>query len=164
VSIPANPFVVVVEAAQPAPPEPGGATMTAATPTLTTTGTRTSRSLRRTTVLSGVVAAVVVTAAAAMAHAAGVSFEIDGETIPLAGFAQMTLLGAVVGGVLLAVLNRRSSAARTRFVQTSVVLTALSCIPSVAWPDDTATKVVLVATHLIAAAIVVPALARHAND
>ena len=32
-------------------------------------------------------------------HAAGVSLEVDGEMIPLAGFAQMTFLGAVLGGL-----------------------------------------------------------------
>jgi peptidoglycan/LPS O-acetylase OafA/YrhL len=84
--------------------------------------------------------------------------------IPLAGYAQMTVLGAVLGGVLLAVLNRRSSSARRRFLQTTVVLTALSCVPSIAWPDDAATKLALVALHVLAAAIVVPALVRHAHD
>lgn len=121
-------------------------------------------SLRRTTVVAGVVSAAATTAAAAVAHAAGVSFEIEGETIPLDGFALMTFVGAVIGGVILAVLNRRSRSARRRFVQTTVVLTALSCVPSVAWPDDTASKMVLVALHVLAAAMVVPALLRHARS
>jgi peptidoglycan/LPS O-acetylase OafA/YrhL len=126
--------------------------------------TRTTWSLRRTTVAAGLVAAAVTTGVAAALHAAGVSFEVDGEMIPLAGYAQMTVLGAVLGGVLLAVLNRRSSSARRRFLQTTVVLTALSCVPSIAWPDDAATKLALVALHVLAAAIVVPALVRHAHD
>jgi peptidoglycan/LPS O-acetylase OafA/YrhL len=126
--------------------------------------TPTTWSLRRTTVAAGLVAAAVTTGVAAALHAAGVSFEVDGEMIPLAGYAQMTVLGAVLGGVLLAVLNRRSSSARRRFLQTTVVLTALSCVPSIAWPDDAATKLALVALHVLAAAIVVPALVRHAHD
>ena len=63
--------------------------------------TRSARSLRRTTVVAGLVAAAVTTGVAAAFHAAGVSFEVDGEMIPLAGFAQMTFLGAVIGGVVL---------------------------------------------------------------
>jgi hypothetical protein len=76
----------------------------------------------------------------------------------------MTFLGAAIGGLLLAVLNRRSGAARRRFLDATAALTALSCVPSVAWPDDVATKVALVALHLLAAAIIVPVLVRHAND
>ena len=45
-----------------------------------------------------------------------------------------------------------------------MALTALSCVPSVTWPDDAATKLALVALHVLAAGIVVPALVRHAHD
>jgi len=119
-------------------------------------------SLGRTTVAVGAGTAALIAGAAAAFHAAGVPFELDGEMIPIAGFAQMTFLGAVIGGVLLAVLNRRSTDARRRFLQVTVALTALSCVPSVAWPPDTATKVALVSLHLVAAAIIIPVLARHA--
>jgi hypothetical protein len=125
---------------------------------------RRTSSLRRATVVAGLGTAALTTAAAAGIHAAGVSLAVGGEMIPLAGFAQMTFLGAVLGGLLLAVLNRRSDAPHRRFVETTVVLTALSCVPSVAWPQDAATKVALVSLHLVAAAIIIPALARHAND
>ena len=139
--------------------------MSVTTPTITTsTSTRPASSLRRTTVVVGLAAAVATSAVAATAHAAGVPFEVDGEMIPLAGFAQMTVLGAVIGGLLLAAFNRWSNSPRRRFLQTSAALTALSCLPSVAWPPDTATKLALVATHLLAAAIIVPALVRYAND
>jgi hypothetical protein len=60
------------------------------------------------------------------------------------------------------VLNRRSTQAGRRFVQTATALTALSCVPSLALGDDVATKFTLAALHVVAAAIVVPALARHA--
>jgi len=118
----------------------------------------------RSTVLAGFASAAVVTAVAAAAHAAGVSLAIQGEMIPLAGFAQNTFIGAVLGGLLLAVLNRCSRAPRRRFLQATAALTVLSCVPSIAWPDDTATKSVLVALHLLAAAIIVPVLARHAHE
>ena len=121
-------------------------------------------SLRRTTVVSGLVGAAVTTAAAAALDAAGVSFEIEGEVIPILGFAQMTFIGAVIGGVLLAVLNRRSASAGHRFVQATVALTALSCVPSVLMPDDAGSQTALVALHVLAAAIIVPVLARHARS
>jgi peptidoglycan/LPS O-acetylase OafA/YrhL len=137
---------------------------TTITPSTTGRTTRSTRTLPRTTVVAGLGAAFVVTAAAAAVHAAGVSFEVQGEMIPLLGFAQMTFLGAVIGGVLLAVLNRRSATPRHRFLQATVALTALSCIPSVVWPDDAGSKLSLVTLHVLAAIIVVPFLARHAAD
>jgi hypothetical protein len=115
------------------------------------------------TLAVGVVGAAVTTAAAAVVHAAGVPFAIDGEMIPLAGFAQMTLLGAIIGGLLLAVTNRFSARPRHRFVQITSALTVLSCLPSVALPPDAATKVALVALHVLAAVIIVPPLARRAG-
>jgi hypothetical protein len=120
-------------------------------------------SLRRTTVTSGLVGAGVTTAAAAALDAVGVSFEIEGEVIPLLGFAQMTFIGAVIGGLLLAGLNRWSGQVRHRFVQATVALTALSCVPSITMPDELGTKIALVALHVVAAAIIVPVLARHAR-
>lgn len=139
--------------------------MSVITPTFTEAPASTrSSSLRRTTVRSGLAAAAVTTAAAATVHAAGVSFEIEGEMIPVLGFAQMTFLGAVLGGLIVAGLNRWSGSARTRFVQVAAALTALSCVPSVAMPDDAGSQIALVALHVLAAAIIVPVLARHARS
>jgi len=118
----------------------------------------------RATVVYGAAAAVATTAVAAAAHAAGVPFKIDGEMIPLGGFAQLTVLGAVIGGLIAATLNRTTAHARTWFVRIAVLLTAVSCLPSLAWPPDVATKLTLVAAHLVAAAVVVPALARQLRD
>ena len=140
-------------------------TLTRGTVTAPARSTRTrSWALTRTTIAVGAIAAGIVTVAAALLHAVGVSFEIDGEMIPLLGFAQMTFVGAVIGGFLLAGLDRWSAARRLRFVQVAVVLTTLSCIPSVAMPDDVATKLALVTLHLVAAAIIVPVLLRRAHD
>ena len=135
--------------------------MSTATAGLTSTHptTRTTWSLRRTALVVGLAASAAVTGLAALLHAAGVSFDVDGE-IPIAAFAQMTFLGAVAGGVIAAVLERRSVEPARRFVQIAVALTAVSCIPSIAIPPDVATKPALVATHLVAAAIIVPVLAR----
>jgi peptidoglycan/LPS O-acetylase OafA/YrhL len=167
VSIRAVAFVEVVSGAPGAAEPKENAVSLTTTPTVTApqfVTTRSAKSLRRTTVVAGLVAAAVTTGISAAVHAAGVPFEVEGEMIPLAGFAQMTFLGAVIGGALLAVLNRRSRSAGRRFLQAAVALTALSCVPSVTWPDDTATKLALVMLHILAAAIVVPALVRHAHD
>src|SRR3954462_8688261 len=133
-------------------------------PSAPTTVIGTTSSLRRTTIVVGLVAAGVVSAAAALLHALGVSFGVDGEAIPLVGFAQLTFVGAVIGGLLVAVLNRRSPAPGRRVLQVAATLTALSCVPSVAMPDDVTTKLALVVLHVLAAAIIVPVLLRHAND
>lgn len=138
--------------------------VTTATLSETAAGTAPAPSLRRATVAAGLVGAAVTTVAAAVVHAVGVSFEIEGEMVPLLGFAQMTFIGAVLGGLLLAGLNRWSGRARDRFVRATVALTVVSCVPSVALPDDAGSQVALVALHLLAAAIIVPALARHARS
>jgi hypothetical protein len=79
---------------------------TATAPTVTApryATTRPAMSLRRTTIVAGLVAAAVTTCIAAAVHAAGVSLAVGGKMIPLAAFAQLTFLGAVIGGVLVAV-------------------------------------------------------------
>ena len=118
--------------------------------------------LLRATAVSGVVGAIATTAFAVVAHAAGVSFEIGGEQIPALGFANLTAIGAVLGGVLLLVLNKFSDRPRRSFYATTTVLTIVSCVPSVIMPQDTATKAALVAAHVLAALIIVPILARAA--
>jgi peptidoglycan/LPS O-acetylase OafA/YrhL len=123
---------------------------------------RLTRTLPGATASVGVLAAAATTAGAAVLRAAGVPLAVHGK-IPLAAFAQLTFIAAVSGGVLLAVLIRRSSAPRQRFVQTTAGLTALSFVAPVAFADTTASKTALVALHLLAAAIIVPMLARHAD-
>ena len=123
---------------------------------------RLTSTLPRTTVSVGVLAAAVTTAGAGALRAAGVPLAVHGR-IPLTGFAQITFIAAVIGGVLLALLNRRSSAPRQRFVQITAGLTAISCALPAAFADTTASKVALVGLHLVAAAIIVPVLARYAG-
>jgi peptidoglycan/LPS O-acetylase OafA/YrhL len=123
----------------------------------------TSHPVRRATLVAGVAGTVATSAFAAITHAAGVPFEIDGEPIAVLGFATMTVLGAMLGGILLALMNRYSAQPRRRFLQITAALTALSCIPSLALPPDTASKIALVASHLLATAVIVPILARNAH-
>ena len=49
---------------------------------------------------------------------------------------------------------------RRRFLVVTTVAVGLSLIPAVAAPDDTATKVVLVAAPRLAAAIMIPTLSQ----
>ena len=103
---------------------------------------------------TGAVAAVVVTAVAGAFQAAGHTLSVVDGPIPLASFAQMVLLSTVVG----IVIARRTS--RATFYRVTVTLTVLSCVPDVAWGDGFVSKAGLVLTHVVAAAIIVPRLAR----
>jgi hypothetical protein len=123
---------------------------------------RLTRTLPRTTVWVGVLAGAATTAGAVSLRAAGVLLAVHGK-IPLAGFAEITFIAAVIGGVLLALVIRRSSAPRQRFSQIATGLTAISCVAPAAFADTTASKIALVALHLVAAAIIVPVLARQAD-
>ena len=134
--------------------------MSASTATITSSKTRAAVTPTwRTGAKAGVVAAVATTSVAAVAHAAGVSFEsAPGDAIPLLGFAQLTLFFTAVGLVLARVTGRRAQRPRSTFVKTTVVLTAASLLPDLLMSFDVASKLTLMATHLIAAAIVIPAL------
>lgn len=133
-----------------------------ASPGTTVTRHRLTRTLPRATASAGVLAAAATTAGAAVLRGGGVPLAVHGK-IPLAAFAQLTFLAAVGGGVLLAVLIRRGSAARQRFIRITAGLTVLSCAAPAAFADTTASKIALVVLHLLAAGIIVPVLARHAD-
>ncbi|MCU1344090.1 MAG: hypothetical protein JWL70_356 [Acidimicrobiia bacterium] len=135
-------------------------TMTTTSATEAAESVQPSHPIRRATLISGPLAALATVAVAAAGDGAGVPLAIDGEAIPLLGFAQMTLIGAGIGGLLAAALTRYAARPRPTFLWVAIVMTVLSCIPSVALPPDIATKMVLVGTHLLAAAMIVPALAR----
>lgn len=111
--------------------------------------------LARTGAIAGLVAAAATCAVAGIAAAADVPLVVDGTAIPVPAFAVWTVVGAVLGVVLARVLRRPR-----RFVAVTTALVAVSLIPPIAAPDDTATAVVLVATHLLAAGIIVGSLAR----
>jgi uncharacterized protein DUF6069 len=123
------------------------------------TDTRTRPSLWRPGLLAGVVAAAVTSAVAAVALAADVPLEIGGEQIPVLAFAQMTLLGTVLGIVLAKAVSGWTARPQRTFVGVTVALTALSLVPDLTADATTASKAVLMASHVVAAAIVVPAIA-----
>ncbi|HEY2669759.1 MAG TPA: DUF6069 family protein [Rugosimonospora sp.] len=132
----------------------------------TTTGaSAASNNIRRTVVLHGVLASVgaaaATTAAAAIASAMGVSFaDRTGSTIPILGFTQLTLLFSLTGVGLAAVLARRAKRPRSTFVRTTGTLVVLSFVPDLVVGFDAATAMTLILIHLLAAAIVVPTLAK----
>lgn len=111
--------------------------------------------LVRSGALAGAIAAVGTTVVAALARAADVDLDVDAEAIPIPAFALWTLVGAALGVGLARLLRERR-----RFVVVTTVATGLSLIPPITAPDHTATRVVLVGAHLLAAAIVIPALSR----
>jgi hypothetical protein len=127
----------------------------------TTTATTSSRTapLWRTGGLAAVTAALATTGIAAVADGAGVSLDISGEPIPLLGFAQMTLLCSAIGIVLAVALRRWAAAPRRTFLVVTAVLTALSVVPDLLVSAAPSTRAVLILTHLVAAAIVVPLVA-----
>ena len=128
------------------------------------TTARTSGRFARAGLFAGVCAAVVNLAVVAIAHASDVSLEVRGEAIPLIAFPQMTLFAAVIGVGLAAVLVRRTRWPRSVFLTVTIGLSALSLLPPVLVHTDTATRLVLELTHLVAAFIVIPAIASRLAD
>jgi len=140
------------------------ATSTFTTVPTTTDSTRrdaTSRpALWRVGAVSSIVAAAATTAVAALARAADIPLAVDGESIPLAGFAQLTLIAGVLGIALAALARRFARHARRTFVAVTVTLTAASLVPDLAIDATTGSKLVLMLTHVVAAAVIIPCLAR----
>jgi Family of unknown function (DUF6069) len=133
--------------------------------TVTTTGGTRSPRPRRLAV-TGVVATLIAMAAtavtAALARLVGVDFELGdaGEAVPVSGVAVLTGFFCVVGAVLAVALRRWSARPATAFVRVAVALTALSLVPPFFSGGDATTVAALVLLHLVAAAVMVPALAR----
>ncbi|GLX99398.1 DUF6069 family protein [Herbidospora sp. NBRC 101105] len=111
--------------------------------------------------LAATAAAAVATVAVAVAgEAAGISLAIGGAPIPVPGFAVLTVVFSVMGLALALVLARWARRPRAAFVRTTIVLTAVSLVPDVLVEASTATQLLLMLTHVVAAAIVIPAVAR----
>ena len=134
-------------------------TFTAETATQSEDRPRRVRSLWIAGATAGVVASIATFATAAVADAAGVALEVGGQSIPLIGFAQVTLVAAIIGTALAVVSARRATRPRRAFVVTTVALTSASIVPDVLADATTATKLALAFTHVVAAAIVIPVLA-----
>jgi peptidoglycan/LPS O-acetylase OafA/YrhL len=118
-----------------------------------------TRALWRTGAVAGLAASATNTLLVVAARAAGVDVAVDHERIPLLGFAQLTLVGAVLGVLLAGTIAKRAGRPRHAFSTVATVLTALSIVPDVLVDASTGSTLVLAATHVLAAAIIVPALA-----
>ena len=133
-------------------------------PTRTTTSAPTPRAERKSVWKHGVAAAVVASIAtsvlAVFASSAGVSFaDSTGASIPIAAFAQLTLVFSLIGVGMAAVMARKARRPRPTFVRTAVALTLLSFVPDLTFGFDAGSAATLIALHTVAAAIVVPTLA-----
>jgi hypothetical protein len=109
--------------------------------------------------LAAIAAALATTVIAAVATSAGLSLEIGGEPIPLFAFTQLTLVFAAIGVMLAAALRHWAATPRRTFVGTTAALTVLSVVPDLVVSAAPSTRAVLMLTHLVAAAIVVPLVA-----
>lgn len=99
-------------------------------------------------------------AVAAAGNAAGISLEVSSAPIPVAGFGVLTAVFSVIGLLLAVVLSRVARHPRQAFIRTTVVLTVLSFVPDAIADAGASTKALLMLTHLVAAAIVIPLVAR----
>ncbi|MFE6286241.1 DUF6069 family protein [Streptomyces sp. NPDC057877] len=118
-------------------------------------------------VLSAVAGALVTEAFALVARASGVPMEAAGSgateaaEIPVGGFAGGVLFWSVVGIVLAPALARWAGRPARTFVAITVPLTALSMIaPALAPHTATSTQIILALSHVVAAAVIIPPLAR----
>ena len=117
---------------------------------------------------SGLVAALATTGLVAGAKAidipmvAGPRSDAAGRIIPTAGFFTGTLMFAVIGLAIAAGLARWAKSPARTWTVTTVVLTAISLAgPASTGHASTATYVVLFATHVVGAALVIPVVARN---
>ena len=122
------------------------------------------KSLVKAGLVAIVVAAVATTLIAFIAKQAGNSLVVMGAPLRLSGFAMFTVILAGLGLILAVILARTVRRPRTVFVRTTIVLTVLSFVPDLLVPAETSTRLVLMFTHLVAAAIVIPVIARRLAD
>jgi hypothetical protein len=134
--------------------------MTTTAVNMTRPATSSIGALTRTGLAAAAVASAATMSVAAGGHAAGISLDMGGAPIPVTGFGVLTAVFSVVGLVLAVVLSYKARDPRRTFIRTTVVLTVLSLVPDVIADAGPATKALLIATHLVAAAIVIPALGR----
>ena len=112
-------------------------------------------------VASAAVASVATTVLAVIASTAGISFaDSTGASIPIAAFAQLTLVFSLVGVGIAAIMARKARRPRATFVRTAAALTVLSFVPDLTFGFDAGSAATLITLHTVAAAIVVPTLAK----
>ena len=116
--------------------------------------------LARAGLLATLAAAATTGLVAAVAGAAGVDLVVDGGELPASGIAFVTGVFSLVGVALAAALLRWTGRPADLFVRIAVGLTVLSLVPPLLWAEGAASAITLVVLHLMAAAIMIPALTR----
>jgi hypothetical protein len=134
------------------------------TTTTVPTVSSTTGSLIRTGVVAAVLASAATTLVAATGSAAGISLDLGGAPLPVTGFALLTAVFSLVGLILAVVMSRKARHPRGTFIRTTSALLVLSLVPDVIVDAAPATKALLMLTHLVAAAIVIPAIARRLTN
>ena len=135
--------------------------MSTATATVATTTTTTTRRfpLLKTGAAAGAVTAVTTTVLAAVARGVGVSFaDSTGAAIPLLGFTQVTFVCALLGVALAAGIRRRAAHPQRTFTRTAWTLAVVSCVAPTLIGLSASSVGVLMVLHLVAAAMIIPAL------
>jgi len=120
----------------------------------------TAGSLLRTGSAATVAAAAATALVAVTGQAAGLSLDMAGRPIPPSGFAVLTVIFSVVGLVIASGLRRFARRPRAAWIRTTVALTVLSLVPDLLADAAVSTKALLMLAHVVAAAIVIPAVAR----
>ncbi|MFE6647049.1 DUF6069 family protein [Nocardioides sp. NPDC057772] len=114
-----------------------------------------------------VVGAVVTGVYEFLARAAGVPFDVtlpgtglEPAAVPETGLAWAVAELGLIGIIIAVCLTRWAKRPRSTWKRTAWTLTALSLVPSlVAVTDSYATNIMLVISHLVAAAVIVPTIA-----
>lgn len=146
-------------------------TLTSTLPPTAAESRRSSAPVWRAGAVSGAIAAAATTAVAVGAKAVDIPMlaaprtEEVGRAIPLSGYATGTLLATAIGTLLAVALLRWTKRPAPVFVGVTTLLTVLSFAgPVTTGHATTATRLVLALTHVVAAAIVIPAVARRLSD
>jgi hypothetical protein len=122
--------------------------------------TTTRRPVWKHGVAAAVAASAATTSVAAIVSAAGVSFSNGRDAgIPIAGFAQLTIVFSLIGVGIAAVLARKARRPRSTFLRTTVGLAVLSVVPDLTFGFTAGSAAMLVTLHTLAAVIVIPTLA-----
>jgi hypothetical protein len=129
----------------------------------------TATSAVRTGGLAVLVAGIANTVLGLGADAAGVAMTVKGfgadvrESIPMFAYFVSTAIGGAVGFVLMLIMKRLGTTKKTFYIVTGI-LTAISFISPLTADASPGTKIVLEVLHVVAAAIIIPALARGLKD
>ncbi len=129
----------------------------------------TTQAILRTGGLGILIAGVANTVLGLGSRAAGVAMAVKGfgadvrESIPFFAYFVSSVFGGVIGLLLLLLMKRAGARKKTFYIVTGI-LTVISFVSPLTADASTGTKIVLELMHIVAAAIIIPALARGLKD